>query len=286
MRKGLLILSSAVLTLGLAGCGGNDNAGGDNDVANQQRQTIPRTVNYEGNNGDNNNNNGTLSIAERAERQVEQLDEVEDANVIISNNNAYVAIRLADNNNNNAQGAGNGNNNGDNDGNAIVNDGLGGNGETLMDNGTVNQDDDNVDGDDGVIDGKGDAGNKNGQNTAAGNTRNNGNDDGNNNNLIGLGNGYENADNNNNNGNNDNGGNNNRGTTDYSPVSNSFEQRIADQVRQADSRIHKVYVSLDREFYDRMTNFADDIRNGNNGDNNNLFENFNRVVRDFFGANE
>lgn len=309
MKKGWIMLSSAILTLGLAGCGGNDNAGDNNNGQKVQNQDRPRILNDD-------RNERTLRISDRAERQVEKMDEVNDARVIISNNNAYVTVRLnGKNNNGNANNNGNngnragagtagtragagtgagtagtgagagtygtgtgtgmaaGNNNADNNGNARVNDTLDGNGGDFVDNGTVNQDGNGRNGSDGMIDGKGDAGKGNRQN--AGGNNGNGGDT----NIFGAGNGNG----NNNGANGNNGGDNVDGDTEYSEVSNAFEQRIADQVRKADKRIHKVFVSMDTDLYDRMGTYADDIRT--NRDRDGLFDDFNADMNDFFGRN-
>jgi hypothetical protein len=255
-----MIVGSAVLSLSLTGCGGDDNASGvdnNNGVSVQSNEVRPIA--------NNRNNNRTLRISDRAEKQVERLDQVDDAHVIISNNNAYVTVRLANNQSNN-NNANNGNNrnartsmdNGDN-GNArpIMDNGDNRNARTIIDNGTVNQD-----GNDGMINGRGDAGNGNRDNKTSdpriGNGGNLGADD--NNNAIGTKEGNQ-----------------------YSKVSNRFEQNIADQVRKADNKIHKVYVSVDPNLYNRMNTYADDIRT--NGNRDGLFEDFNVTVNDFFGRN-
>ncbi len=45
-------------------------------------------------------------------------------------------------------------------------------------------------------------------------------------------------------------------------VTNKLEDKIADRVKKTDSEIDKVYVSANPDFYDRFTNYANDIRNG------------------------
>ncbi|MBS4189619.1 YhcN/YlaJ family sporulation lipoprotein [Bacillus sp. FJAT-49705] len=45
-------------------------------------------------------------------------------------------------------------------------------------------------------------------------------------------------------------------------LSSDVERKIADQVKAADKSINDVYVSVNPDFYDRMTNYANDIRNG------------------------
>ncbi|MBT2692761.1 YhcN/YlaJ family sporulation lipoprotein [Bacillus sp. ISL-55] len=142
MKKSLILAGCAVFTLGLAGCGANNNAADDNGQQRVQINQVRRGPTTEEN---------RLQLADRAERQVEQMPEVDDARVIISENNAYVAVRLAD----------------DNNGNAEVNDALDGNGRTFAENGRVDQDD-NPAGNDGTIDGHGDAGDETDRNTARG----------------------------------------------------------------------------------------------------------------------
>jgi hypothetical protein len=278
MKKSWMIIGSAVLSISLTGCGANDNAEGNRNNGEQQAQvnqdTRPRALQTE-QDGDR-----TLRVNNRAEQHVERLKEVQDAQVIISNNNAYVAVRLANNNdpgNNNGQdtgtgtnrtgtmGTGNqGNNQGNKEGNA-------GNGQSFMENGMVNQN-----GDNGTIDGKGDAGNGNEQGRALGNDNNN--NVGNNNNTVGTGNGNTKGTGNTN-------GQNNRGTAtrtnNYSPVSNAFEQKIADQVRKADNKIHKVYVSVNPDLYNTMNTYAEDIRADRDRDS--LFRDFNNTINNFFG---
>ncbi len=105
----------------------------------------------------------------------------------------------------------------------------------------------------------------------------------NNNNNTGLGIG-NNTNNNNNTGLGIENNTNNRGNgNNYSKVSNSFEQKVADQVRQADNRIHKVYVSVNPDLHNRMNTFADDIRT--NGNRDGLFNDFTNTMNDFFRGN-
>lgn len=272
VKKGWMLFGATVLSLSLTGCGGDDNAAGNNNNQNQGARVQSNEVRPIANNN-NNKNNRTLRISDRAEQQVERLNEVDDAHVIISNNNAYVTIRLANDNNanNDTNNRGNNDTNGQMTNNRMNNNT--GNARTFIENGTVDQN-----GDDGIINGRGDAGTRNGDNRTSdpgmglnGNARTN---DQNNNNAFQLG--TENNDNNNNNA---------RGTSsghNYSEVSNSFEQKIADQVRQADKKIHKVYVSVNPDLYNQMNTYADDIRTNRNRDG--LFEDFTNTINDFFGG--
>lgn len=244
MKKSIIIAGCAVFTMGLAGCGANNNAADNNRDQQVEINQVRRGPATEGN---------RLQLADRAERQVEQMPEVDDARVIISENNAYVAVRLADNL--------------ENDGNAEINDALDGNGRTFAENGRVDQDD-SRDGNDGIIDGKGDAGNGDRQN--AGNTNGNNvfdNDNGNGNgNMNGIGNTNMNG--------------NATGNT-MNGRNGQLEQQIEQRVRQANNRIDNVYVSVDRNAYNRMGTFADDIRTDRNRDG--LFEDFREAMDGFFG---
>lgn len=200
MKKSWVILGSAALTLSLTACAGNDNSAVDNNNGDQQVQTnneAPRVF-------DENRTNKTLTISDRAEQQVEQMKEVDDAHVIISNNNAYVAVKL-----------------------------------TNLDNEEGNRTNN------GVVNRQGD-----GRNTDNGHA------------------GAENGDNNTN--------------YRYSKVSSKFEQKVADQVREADNKIHEVYVSANPDLYNELTTYANDINTG--GNNDGLFEDFNDMVNDFFGG--
>ena len=286
MKKKWIIIGTAVLTMSLTGCGTNENAEGNENNREQQAQTSqnrPRALQTD------RTDNRTLRVNERAEQHVERIKEVEDAHVIIADNNAYVAVRLAnnsDNGNNNGQqtgtgnrqtgtmstgnrqtgtmGAGGGNNNQNRTGNN-------GNGQTFMENGTVNQN-----GDNGIIDGKGDAGNGKNQALGNGNNNNTGNNVTNNGNTNNLGN------------TNGNGATNNTGTATrtnrYTSVSNTFEQKIADQVRKADNKIHRVYVSINPDLYNTMNTYADDIRADRDRDS--LYRDFNNTITNFFGINK
>ena len=244
MKKSIIIAGCAVFTIGLAGCGANNNAADDNGDQQVEISQVQRGPATEGT---------KLQLADRAERQVEQMQEVDDARVIISENNAYVAVRLAENN-------------GENNGNASVNDALDDNGRTFAENGRVDQGDNRA-GNDGIIDGKGDAGNDDRQKSGSTNRNNvfgNDNDNGNGNmNGIGNTNMNGNATGNTMNGNN-----------------SQLEMQIEQRVRQANNRIDKVYVSVDRNAYDRMGTFADDIRTDRNRDG--MFEDFRNAMDGFF----
>lgn len=275
LKKTWAIAASAALSLTLAGCGANDDTAMNNKNNNQGQgfnteQVRTRNVNNLNNVNNNQTNGRKLSVSDRAELEVERMNEVEEANVIIWNNNAYVAVRLANQNRTGNMQPGdntanvNNRNNNENTEDRVIN-----NGGNLLDNGVVNQSD-NRKGNNGIIDGQGDAGRGSQQNT--------GTATGGNNNNLGV---------NNNNNNERSGANTDHQTTDYasdwnnySPVSNAFEQRIADRVRQVESKIHNVYVSNNPALYGQMTNYADDIRN--NGSREGILDDFNNTVNNFF----
>ncbi|WP_409298702.1 YhcN/YlaJ family sporulation lipoprotein [Peribacillus sp. SCS-26] len=216
MKKGTLILSSLLVLSSLAGCGNNDNDNASPNIRNNGGTKI-RT---------NMNDDHHLRTENKIEGKVEDLDYVDEAHVIVSKNNAYVAVRKHDRDgvNNNMTG----NRDGAVIDNNIGTDGMGTYGGT----GTGNRIDDN----DGVLNG-----------------RDNENDD-----------------------------RGNDGARTYSKVDSKREQEIADRVRAADKSIHKVYVSFDEDVYGRFGDFDNNILDGNNNNDDGLFDNFNTYVRSVF----
>lgn len=67
----------------------------------------------------------------------------------------------------------------------------------------------------------------------------------------------------------------------YESLSEVLNQKIADQVRKADNKIHKVYVSVNPDFYTTMNSYAYDIRSGR--DKISLYRDFSNTVMNFFG---
>jgi hypothetical protein len=274
MKKSLVpILLVAGLT-GLTGCANNDDNNRNNirttDVRDNVRTTdIRNNVNLPDNN--------RLKISRRAARNVEGLAEVDHAHVILRGNDAYVAVRLNDRaGKTGARNTDNGNTAFTRDTNRstrntdiigargiygtnkynATNDTTGLNGTngtygTTGLNGTTGTT--GLNGTNGTY---GTAG-LNGMNRTTGTT--------------GL-----------------NGTNGTTGTRDfnngtYSRVDTAFEKRVADQVRKAHRGIHRVYVSTDNNFYNRMTTYSDDIQNGRN--RNGVFRDFSNNVRDLFNNN-
>jgi spore cortex protein len=73
-----------------------DNMGPD---VNNRDNNLGNNVNYNRNNNnvnDNNNNNNIMKVADEAADRVSKLKEVQRANVIVTGNNAYVAVMLTD----------------------------------------------------------------------------------------------------------------------------------------------------------------------------------------------
>lgn len=107
MKKKILATSMAVmLTSVLGACGMNDN---DQDLGRETRDNLTE-VNYDnradrnmdnlnnnmdmGMDNDQNDENARMDVADEAAKKVEDMKQVEDATVIITDNNAYVAAQL------------------------------------------------------------------------------------------------------------------------------------------------------------------------------------------------
>lgn len=286
MKKGLITFVLTSTLIGLTGCAGdNQNAGGDNNGGNLGVNNVSNIRNND-NNGVTGRNvsNQNLRVSTRAANNVERLGEVGQAQVIIRNNDAYVAVQLNNQRDTTGDRAGTGTNttnnrggNGDNAGNTQNT----GNGNNAGNNGTTgNNTNAGNTGITGNYTNSGITGTTNhnmntgagaitGNNTGAGTDR-----------ITGT---------NTNTGNNGNGGtgtgtnmngNNGTGGTNYKEVSTRLEQRIADQVRAADKNIHKVYVSYDNNFYNQMNTYTNDIQNGRNRDG--IWDDFTDTVGRFF----
>jgi len=284
LKKGLVTFVLASTLVGLTGCA-------DNATKNNLRNDANNRLDVRNVRNDNNNrmsvqnvNTHNLRYSNRAGRAVEKLQEVDLAHVIIRNNDAYVAVRLKNNrfqtgtgttntrNNTGATGTNNnlgttGTNGRDNHLTARgAGTGLNGNypgttGVNALDNtGT------------GLNPGAGGTSNTRGTIGIRGTNNNNGTTGtmNNNNTFTGTNNGTAGT---------------NDGTTgaNYRSVSSPLDQRIADQVRTADKSVHRVYISYDRDFFRQMTNYSTDLNTkGRNRNNNNLWNDFNRTVKNIF----
>jgi predicted small secreted protein len=242
MKKRLVPILLVAGITALSGCANNAN-----DVRNDIRTTDVRD--NVRNNVDFRDNN-RLTVSERAARNVEGLKEVDRAHVIMRGNDAYVAVRL--NNRDGRTGTlGTGNNgtngttgiNSANIGNTHINNGTNGTtGTTGVGNnfGTTG-----ADGTTGTTGTAGLNGTTVGPNGTTGMTNTGGNK-----------------------------------TGTYSRVDTAFEQSVADQVRKANRNVHKVYVSTDANFFNRMTTYSNDIQSGRNRDG--LLRNFTDTMGGFF----
>ncbi|GLB60721.1 YhcN/YlaJ family sporulation lipoprotein [Cytobacillus sp. NCCP-133] len=63
-------------------------------------------------------------------------------------------------------------------------------------------------------------------------------------------------------------------------LTRDIERKIADQVRSVDQDIDNVYVSVNPDFFDRMTGYTEDIRGGQPIEG--FFDEFNETVRRIF----
>jgi YhcN/YlaJ family sporulation lipoprotein len=102
-RKYLLGLLSTVLSVGfLFGCNDKkDEAEPDpteepseQRAGNARNNNGPLNVGYDPNGNNNDNNQTRLEVADKVADRIAKLDEVETANVIVANRNAYVAVVL------------------------------------------------------------------------------------------------------------------------------------------------------------------------------------------------
>lgn len=267
------VLTSTLI--GLTGCAGdNQNAGSDNHGGNIGINNVRNNIRNNDNNGVTGRNvsNQNLRVSTRAANNVERLGEVDQAHVIFRNNDAYVAVRL-----NNQQGGTTGdragtsttsnrNGNGNNAGNTQnIGNGFTGNYSNSGNTGTTGP---NLNTAKDAI---------TGNNTGAGTVRITGTNSNTGNNANGGT--VTNTGNTANTGTGMN-GNNGTGGTNYKEVSTRLEQKIADQVRAADKNIHNVYVSYDNDFYNQMNTYSNDIQNGRN--RNGIWDDFTDTVGRFF----
>ncbi|WP_052353850.1 YhcN/YlaJ family sporulation lipoprotein [Neobacillus jeddahensis] len=269
MKKRLVPFVLVTTLIGLTGCANDNN---DNAIDTNQ-SNMGENVRYNSNNGvdvrdvRNNTNNGldvrnvrndvnqNLRVSTRAGQKVENLKQVDLAHVIIRNNDAYVAVKLTNNNqtgtttnngttmgttgisrkgtttrtsNLNAPGVGNGQN-----GNYPSTTGSTGtnNTDTAINPGTRANSTGTITGTTGVRD-------------------------------TGL-NGIAPTD-----------------DANFKKATSGLDKEIAKQVRAAEKNIDHVYVSYDTTFFQQMTNYTNDISNGRNRDN--LWNDFTNTTRDIF----
>ncbi|MEH7115269.1 YhcN/YlaJ family sporulation lipoprotein [Neobacillus niacini] len=118
MKWKTLVVSAAFSSLLLTACGTTNNNANDTAMRNKDHnnyknvnyndnatnQNYNRNVNYNGNNTNRNvnrnvtnvnNNNNQIAVADEAADKIVSMGEVEHANVLVTDHNAYVAVRLA-----------------------------------------------------------------------------------------------------------------------------------------------------------------------------------------------
>lgn len=242
LRKSWFIIGSLLLTIGLVGCAGNDLGSGNDDlngltqVRNNEGSPFngsmpgplygpldgPMNIGVQQDIDVNKNNQRTLMISKLAEQQVKKLQEVNDARVIVSNNQAYVALKLTKSNRGRIS---------DQSGKSLKQ-----NQSVQVEEGRINRQND-------------------GRMNAR--TRTENDDD-----YIVID--FNRANNKINN----------------QQVSNTFEQRVANQVRKADRNIHKVYITDNAQFFTQMNIFANRLSKRNNHDS--IFKDITNMLNNFF----
>lgn len=99
MKKISILPASLLLALSLVGCANNDNT--DNtkgNEANNQNNTTENTGASESANGTNDANNGNnetnIEVADDVAKRISDMNEVENAYVLVTENNAFVGVIL------------------------------------------------------------------------------------------------------------------------------------------------------------------------------------------------
>lgn len=92
MKKSLFLIVFLIFSLDLTGCAKNNV--NKNDVVNRDQNVTMNNVTTDRNDKDY-NNKSKMRIADDAAKKVTDLPEVDIANVIVTENNAYVAVKLS-----------------------------------------------------------------------------------------------------------------------------------------------------------------------------------------------
>ncbi|PLS07114.1 YhcN/YlaJ family sporulation lipoprotein [Neobacillus cucumis] len=274
MKKGLVTFVLASTLVGLTGCADNRDTATKNTLRNDMNNRLDvRNVRNDVDNRLNVNtvNDHNLRYSNRAGRAVEKLQEVDLAHVIIRNNDAYVAVRLKNGRYQTNTGTTTNRNMGTTGTTNITSTngrynhitapgaGTGLNGNYPSTTGVTGIDNTGTGLNPGVGTTRGTVGIRG--NGTTGNVYNN------NNTFTGT----------------------NDGTTgtydgtraNYHNVSSALDRKISKQVRTADKSVNNVYISYDRDFFSKMTDYSNDLnRKGFN--RNNLWNDFSNTVNNIF----
>lgn len=91
MKKSLILIAILIFSLELTGCARNNV--NKNDLVNRDQVTRNNITNVRDNN--DYDNRSRMRVADDAAKKVVDLKEVDTANVIVTENNAYVAVKLS-----------------------------------------------------------------------------------------------------------------------------------------------------------------------------------------------
>ena len=88
MKKSLILIAILIFSLDLTGCARNNV--NKNDLVNRDQNITRNNINNV-----RNNNDSRMKVADDVAKKVTDLKEVDTANVIVTENNAYVAVKLS-----------------------------------------------------------------------------------------------------------------------------------------------------------------------------------------------
>ncbi|WP_066255744.1 YhcN/YlaJ family sporulation lipoprotein [Neobacillus drentensis] len=88
MKKSLILIAILLFSLDLTGCARNNV--NKNDLVNRDQNVTRNNINNV-----RNNNDSRMRVADDVAKKVTDLKEVDTANVIVTKNNAYVAVKLS-----------------------------------------------------------------------------------------------------------------------------------------------------------------------------------------------
>ena len=88
MKKSLILIAFLIFSIDLTGCARNNV--NKNDLVNRDQNVTRNNINNV-----RDNNDSRMRVADDAAKKVTDLKEVDTANVIVTENNAYVAVKLS-----------------------------------------------------------------------------------------------------------------------------------------------------------------------------------------------